>query len=223
MEKTAVIFTTDHGFSFGEHEGIFGKTLVPNRPDGSPYIDLRDWQLTRTGWQHSYLGEEIVTMPLIIYVPGVTPGVYRGLTSAVDLMPTVLDILGQEVPGNIDGHSLLPVSKDTTLKGREFVISTSPFWNPGDTKPYTLWYEGAIRNMITYSNSKITTSEWTLLYDVEPGESQLFHLSSDPQELNNIIGQRPEIAKELHQLLVKFMRETKVAPQILTPRLELKF
>ena len=115
------------------------------------------------------------------------------------------------------------MSKDTSLKGREFVITSSPFWNPGDTIPYTLWYEGAIRNMLTYSNNKITTSEWTLLYDVEPGESQLFHLPSDPQELNNLIGQRPEIAKELHQLLVGFMRETKVAPQILTPRLELKF
>ncbi len=223
MEKTAIIFTTDHGFSFGEHEGIFGKTLVPNRPDGSPYIDLRDWQETRTGWQHSYLGEEIVATPLIIYVPGVAPGAYKGLTSAVDLMPTVLDLMGQEIPGNLDGRSLLPMSKDTGLKGREFVITSSPFWNPGDTIPYTLWYEGATRNMITYSNSKITTAEWTLLYDVEPGESQLFHLPSDPQELNNLIGQRPEIARELHQLLVGFMRETKVAPQILTPRLELKF
>jgi len=222
-EKTAIIFSTDHGFSFGEHGGMFGKTLVPSRPDGSPYVNLRDWQLTRTGWQHSYLGEEIVATPLIIYVPGVTPGVYKGLTSAVDLMPTVLDILRQEIPANIDGHSLLPVLEDHSLKGREFVISTSPFWNPGDTRPYTLWYEGAIRNMVTYSNCKVTTSEWTLLYDVEPGESCLYHLASDPKELKNVIGEHPEIARELHQLLVGFMRASKVPPQFLEPRLELKF
>lgn len=47
-------------------------------------------------------------------------------------MPTVLDIMGQEVPAHVEGHSLLPMVKDTTIKGRKFVISTHPFSNPGD-------------------------------------------------------------------------------------------
>ena len=47
-------------------------------------------------------------------------------------MPTVLDMLGQDVPDGIDGRSLYPAMKDPSIKGREFVVSTIPFANPGD-------------------------------------------------------------------------------------------
>ena len=36
-EKTAVIFTSDHGFYFGEHGGLFGKMTFAKRADGSLY------------------------------------------------------------------------------------------------------------------------------------------------------------------------------------------
>ena len=35
MDKTAIIFTTDHGFYFGEHGGLFGKMSGDKLPDGS--------------------------------------------------------------------------------------------------------------------------------------------------------------------------------------------
>ena len=35
-EETAIIFTSDHGFYFGEHGGLFGKMTFAKRPDGSP-------------------------------------------------------------------------------------------------------------------------------------------------------------------------------------------
>ena len=34
MEKTAIIFTSDHGFYFGEHGGLFGKMTFDKRSDG---------------------------------------------------------------------------------------------------------------------------------------------------------------------------------------------
>src|SRR3970282_92865 len=37
LQKTAVIFTTDHGFYFGEHGGLFGKMTFAKRPDGTLY------------------------------------------------------------------------------------------------------------------------------------------------------------------------------------------
>ena len=38
-DKTTVIFTTDHGFYFGEHGGLFGKMNSDKYPDGTlrPY------------------------------------------------------------------------------------------------------------------------------------------------------------------------------------------
>ena len=212
MEKTAIVFTTDHGFYFGEHGGLFGK-LTRAEPSTTPY-----WFDSHQVWTLSPLYEELIACPLLVYVPGVTSGVYAGLTSAVDLMPTVLDIMGQEVPAQVEGHSLLPMMKDTGRKGRDFVISTHPFSNPAQI---IFSVDGQPRETVG-SDTTITTDEWSLLYRPEPGQSLLYHLSSDPKQEKNVINQRPEVAGGLHQLLVKFMRENNLAPELLEPRLELK-
>jgi len=212
MEKTAVIFTTDHGFHFGEHGGLFGK-LTRAVPSVVQMEDDRN--LT---WTTSPLYEELVACPLLVYVPGVNPGVCSGLTSAVDLMPTALDIMGQEVPDPVEGQSLLPMIKDTGLKGREFVISTHPFSNRAQII-YSV--DGQPRETVG-SDTTVTTNEWSMLYRPEPGQSLLYNLASDPRQEKNIINEHPDIAGELHQLLVKFMRENNLALDLLEPRLELK-
>ena len=74
----------------------------------------------------------------------------------------------------------------------------------------------------TSSDATITTDEWSLLYNVDPGESWLYHLPSDPKQEKNVINEHPEVAHQLHKLLVKFMRENNLAPHLLEPRLELK-
>jgi len=222
MENTAIIFTTDHGFTFGEHGGIFGKVLIPHRSDGTPYLTLLDWYHDQPGWLYSRLGEEIIAIPLLIYIPGVKAKEYMGLTSAIDIMPTILDILEVKIPEGLDGRSLLPMVYDGTTKGREFVVSSSPFWNAGDTVPFTAWSHDGVQHMGTDCTTKITTDGWTLLFDLEPGKSQLYDLSKDPQELSNVIDKHSGVAKGLHKLLIDYMRETKVLPRILKPRMELK-
>ena len=52
--------------------------------------------------------------------------------------------------------------------------------------------------------------------------SQLYHLPSDPSQVRNVIGTHKDIAGEIHQLLVPFMRETDLPERLLTPRLELR-
>ncbi len=85
--KTAIIVTSDHGEAFGEHKM----------------------------WRHgSELWEELVHVPLIIYIPGVTPGHVAVRRSAVDLVPTILEMMGVPAPPGTDpndslsGVSLLP-------------------------------------------------------------------------------------------------------------------
>jgi arylsulfatase A-like enzyme len=217
LDKTAIIFTTDHGFYFGEH-GLFGK-LTRTRPSATPYWFEASTVLTDRGWTRSPLWEETIACPLLIYMPGIKPSVYRGLTSAIDLMPTVLDIMGQEVPEVVEGHSLLPMMKDSSLKGREFVISTHPFANPSTIIRSV---DGQEREMVVSSDTTITTDEWSLLYSTEPGQSWLYHLPSDPKQVKNVIGERPEVAREIHQLFVKFMHDTNLPPELRDPRLELR-
>ena len=67
MEKTAVMFTSDHGFYFGEHDGLFGKMVYAKRPDGTLYRDREP----DSQWDHSPLYQELVALPLLVYHPEV--------------------------------------------------------------------------------------------------------------------------------------------------------
>jgi arylsulfatase A-like enzyme len=68
MDKTAIIFTSDHGFLIGEH-GIVGKTLAKKGHFyGAP------------------LYEEIAKVPLIVYVPGVEP---RDTVQGKSILPLI--------------------------------------------------------------------------------------------------------------------------------------
>ncbi len=218
MENTAIILSTDHGFYFGEH-GIFGKMVFAREAGDESSPPPGMYPRTPGAWARSPLYEEVAAIPLLIYVPGIPPGTYDGLTSAVDLMPTVLEIMGQEIPSRVEGKSLLPMIKDPTLPGREHVFTACPFINAGDTDQLV---DHIRRKCITPSMATVTTDEWSLLYDVEPGGSELYNLSQDPKQEKNVISQHRDIARELHQLLVKFMRETNVPKRLLEPRLELR-
>jgi arylsulfatase A-like enzyme len=218
MDHTAILFTTDHGFYFGEHGGLFGKTFGYPKTD-SPvapryHDENEDWL-----WARSPLFEETIACPLMIYAPDIDPGAYRGLTSAVDLMPTVLDILGREIPDTVEGQSLLPALRDTSLPGREFVISTQPFSKPGQI---TRQVDGRERKMMVGSSTTVTTDEWSLLYSTEPGESWLYHLPTDPGQETNVAGTYPDTAHELHRHLVRFMEEYGLADELRESRMELK-
>jgi arylsulfatase A-like enzyme len=214
MDKTAIIFTSDHGFYFGEHGGLFGKACrVKASEDELSHSEMEEV------WVHSPIYEEVSAVPLLIYLPKGTPGSYDGLTCAVDLMPTVLDILGQEIPSSVEGTSMLPMTKDPGVPGREYVVTTHFLGNPGET---VRMVDDNERKMTMANTPTITTSEWTLLCAVESGLSELYHLTTDPKQEKNVINEYPDKAHELHQLFVNFMKETNVSSDRMQPRLELR-
>ena len=134
-------------------------------------------------------------------------------------MPTVLDILGQPVPDSVEGESLLPSVTDTSTKGREFVVSTIPFANPGDT---TRSFDHIARQLRASPVTTITAGNRSLLYSMDTGVSALHDLDTDPGQENDLIQKRPEVAKELHQYPLKFLKDTNVRSTLLEPRLELR-
>jgi choline-sulfatase len=84
--RTAIVLTSDHGEAFGEH-GI-----------------------VRHGHE---VWEELVHVPLIVHVPGGLPRHVTERRSAIDVVPTLLELCNVPVPkGNgtdfVSGHSLLP-------------------------------------------------------------------------------------------------------------------
>lgn len=213
MDNTAIIFTSDHGFYYGEH-GFLGKMNLAKRPDATPEQFIQE----TAPWDRSPLYEEVTLIPLLIYVPGAAPGAYGGLTAAVDLMPTVLDLMGQEVPPWVEGRSLLPAIRDRSTQGREFTVSTVPFANPGDPVRSV---DHVRRNLLVSPVTTITADDWALLYAPDTS-SELYNLALDPQQQHNVINDLPDVARELHTYLVKFMKDTNLPEHLARPRAELR-
>ncbi|MGI2295996.1 sulfatase [Paenibacillus sp. GXUN7292] len=92
-EDTLFILTTDHGFLLGEH----------------------DW----TGKNIMHVYNELAHLPLMIHMPGLEPSEKRveSITQNIDLMPTILDYFGVDIPPVVRGRSLLEL-----LKGKESAI-----------------------------------------------------------------------------------------------------
>ena len=215
MEDTAVIFTSDHGFYFGEHGGLFGKMTFGKNPEGGRYSH-GDPMST---WDFSPLYEELTSIPLVIYVPGAEPGAYNGLTSAIDVMPTVLDYLNQDIPDWVEGNSLLPKVYDKASPGRDFTVTTVPFANPGDSVHSV---DNFMRSLDVGLVTTISTEEWSLLYSGDEGRSELYNLVRDLAQTNNIIGENIDTAKDIHDHLLKFMKDTNVPTYLQKPREQLR-
>lgn len=208
LENTMIIFTSDHGYYFGEHGGLYGKMVFS--------MGSRE-EIGR--WGRSPYYEEVTRIPLLIHIPGITAGSYGGITQAIDLMPTVMDVMGQEIPGNVEGKSLLPQMKDPSLPGYEHIFSSSSFVNEGGT-------DNSVDSVMRYtahdSMATITTDDWTLIYDTEAGGSELYNLKSDPKQENNVIAGHEDIARNLHNLFVDYLKKAGLAQDKLVKRLDLK-
>lgn len=85
-DDTALIVTTDHGYLLSEHDW-WAKTKMPQY-------------------------QEIAHIPLMIYHPAYAEfgGARRNaLTSAIDILPTLMDVFGAACPPEARGNSLLPL------------------------------------------------------------------------------------------------------------------
>jgi arylsulfatase A-like enzyme len=158
---TLVVYLADHGDIMGAHR-LFDKG--------------------------PFMYEETVAIPLLMRWPagiaaGVTPGPF---VSTVDVMPTLLEAVGIDVPEGIDGRSLLPLV--TNASGGRL---TPRDW-PDDA--YSQFFgHGEGRGL--YDVRMLRTERYKLVYyphDVD----ELYDEREDPLELHNL-SERPEY-RSLH-------------------------
>ena len=164
-EDTIVVYTSDQGFFLGDH-GLFDKRLMY---------------------------EESLSMPLLIrYPPLVAAGsTCDDIVVNVDFCPTFLDLMGVEIPRDVQGRSFVPL-----LRGdRPDDWPTSMYYR------YWMHRDPAHRCPAHYGVR--TLKHKLICYYHEPVEWELFDLVSDPYEVDNRIedpGYAPVRAELEHEL-----------------------
>jgi arylsulfatase A-like enzyme len=218
-ERTYVFFTSDHGFYFGEH-GFFGKAEWFHDPDAAlaPDADVPEWLpeswLLTIGWSPLY--QELTRVPLMVRGPGLEPARPDSLTTAPDLAPTILELLGLSVPAGIQGRSFREVLIGAREEHRPFVVSSWPlYFAEGEL---TTAVDSRPRRIARYMPLTVTTRSTSLILGGPTEEPELYDLEADPAEQANIWATGGAEGRELARAAVAFLEECGTPERHLEPR-----
>ncbi len=214
MDKTIVVFASDHGYYFGEH-GQYGKTVVTGAPfQGAVPLPKNSPMLFR----RSPIYEPVANIPLLIYAPGIAPRTSDALVSLVDIFPTLLDFCGVRIPDAVQGRSLVPILEGREDAGREYTVTSWPLYNVGERTRAVDHYERQISEPLP---ATVTTRDWQMIYACQGERTELYHLPQDPEEKKDVFARHPDVAADLHARFVELLRSAGTADRLLTPRLGL--
>ncbi len=140
-DNTVVVYTSDHGDQMGDHR-MFGKGVFY---------------------------EESTRIPCLMRIPSMGASQTRipGRFSQIDLVPTLLDLLGESIPDHLQGQSRVPVLEGTeTLEGNNAFFG----WNSPDN-------EDPWRCIVSSEGEKLNLSP--------TDQCEFYDLNADPHELQN--------------------------------------
>lgn len=164
IDKTLFVLTSDHGTEFYEHRRFdHGFTLY----------------------------EELIHVPLFIRLPGQSVGkTISDRVSSIDVMPTILDLLGVELP---------PEAK-YQLRGKSLAAALR-----GERIRRDVFAETNYREY-TYKRSITTPDGWKLIFTLENETRELYDLNSDPGEQQNLARSRAELADQMQLTLFEHFK-----------------
>jgi arylsulfatase A-like enzyme len=173
-ERTLIVVTSDHGEGLGDHGAIsHGNVLF----------------------------EEVLRVPLVLRMPAGHFPARRidALVSTVDVMPTVLDLLGIPKDGlRLQGQSLVPM-----LQGL-----------PLDRVVFSHGRNTAARDPL-YS---LRVGPWRFNLNRDSGRSQLYDHRSDPGEAENVASRHPSLAARLRRVLEGQIRADQARQREIRPQ-----
>jgi arylsulfatase A-like enzyme len=218
-ERTYVVFTSDHGFYFGEH-GYFGKAEWFHDSSAvlAPDADVPEWLpeswLLTIGWSPLY--QELTRVPLIVRGPGLEPGRRAALTTAPDIAPTILELLGQPLPEAMRGRSFRPALTGEHEEHRPFVVSSWPlYFAEGEM---TTAVDSRPRHIARYMPLTVTTRTRSLILGGPTEQPELYDLEADPREEDDVWSDRGEEGPQLARGAVDFLVECETPERYLEPR-----
>lgn len=187
-----IIFTSDNGPVLDDGYDNKAKKMAGNHNSSGPY----------KGGKYSIF-EGGTRVPMIVYWPGRTePLKSSAMMTQLDIYASLAELLGTDVGENvIDSESHLHAQLGKSEKGRNIMLEEAftLALRDGDWKYIDPFINGTIPG-------------WMANKDVEKGlklEPQLYDLSKDKGEQNNLAKENPELVKEYDRLLKEIKNKTK--------------
>jgi arylsulfatase A-like enzyme len=177
-DNTIVVYTSDHGDMMGAHRMVAKGVMY----------------------------EEAVRIPFLLKDPRMNAAqrIIRERVSQVDIVPTLLDLMDHEVPGYLEGKSMVPALMADEFPAEDIFIE----WNshmdyrvrnwaekdPGEADSLQWAANPSIRTVISKEGWKLSLSN--------RDKSQLFDLNKDPSEIENLFYQE-EYKQTINELAGK--------------------
>jgi arylsulfatase A-like enzyme len=196
-DNTIVVFTADHGEFCFEH-GMYKKDLV--------------------------LSDSLLHVPCLIRYPGMVRACALRHTMAeqVDIMPTVLDLMGVKTPFGVQGKSLAPCLAGVRTSHKDAVFAEiCPPWlrNPFATydereKSHGAW-AATPYNVIGDYNKSIRERDFRYVW-FGTGEEELYDHTTDPHEQKNLAAD-PAYASQKARLKLRLLEWVALSEDPLDP------
>ncbi|MCL5797497.1 MAG: sulfatase-like hydrolase/transferase [Patescibacteria group bacterium] len=150
LKNTVVVITADHGEAFYEH----GE------------------------WTHGFnLYNEVIHVPLIVYIPYAKSQVVNNLTESIDIAPSILHLLGISIPKQFMGIDLFSNKVNNAVISEHFASR----------------------------KRAIITKTWKLIINFDNPDGivtrELYNLENDYTETKNVASEYPEIVTMLENSL----------------------
>jgi arylsulfatase A-like enzyme/Flp pilus assembly protein TadD len=164
LDNTLLIFTADHGESLGEHG-----------------------ELTHA----IFVYDATVRVPLLMRYPATfAPRVYGGSTRSVDIVPTILGILGLPGAEATDGHDL-----GAAIRGNE-------------TAPSLPQYSESLLSEVGFGMAPLFAIRSGGYKYIRAPRPELYNLRNDPHELHDLHASLPRVAANLDAQLTQLMKDS---------------
>ena len=177
-DETLVVLLADHGDQFGERGKVGHGESLHNR---------------------------VLHVPLGFRWPGrIEPGESPAPVQLVDVMPTVLELIGEPVPAGLDGRSLAPwILREPELPAPRAAFSELRGPNSECERLDLDRHCRLYRYSVQTERFKFVSSE------VPPGEV-LYDLDVDPAELQDVAAEHPEELARHRALLKAYLADGRV-------------
>ena len=176
-DNTLIVVTSDHGEMLGDHHS-WGKFNVHDAAYHTPLIIRQPENKDRAG--------TVVTQPV----------------ETIDITPTILDWVGQDIPNSMDGRSLLPLMQGATPEDwRTYSFSELDFAEPGQP---TVWEKALGTGPSDSTLSILREGRFTLVEFAADLDPILYDHAAQGEREN--VASKPEYQGELARMCRLMLR-----------------